>query len=97
MGITIGDTITLKSSLTNTNSYGSFGDSDIFIEKNGSNYIIRGQGKIWASKTARDDNKLCIDAVNIQISIPESSLSNNLYSLLYTEWKTSYTTVSNIL
>ena len=97
MGITIGDTITLHSGLTANNSYGSFGKSELIIEKVGSDYLVTCKGRIWANQTARNNNKSQIFSKNVSITINSSQLSGNFYSLLYTQWKSNYSSVSDVL
>ena len=97
MGITIGDTLTLHSGLTATNTYGSFGLSEITIEKNGSSYFVTGKGRIWVNESAKNSSKPPITGMNVSVTINESQLSGNLYSILYTQWKTNYTSVSDVL
>lgn len=97
MGITIGDTITLACGLTNSNSYGSFGKSEIRIEKQDSNYLVSCRGLIWATESLRSQSKAHIGTQAVSITINSSQLTSNLYSLLYTEWKTNYSSVSDVL
>lgn len=108
MGIIIGDTITLDNGLTANNTYGSFGESQLTLEKievvtsDESNneiityeYNLMCKGIIWSSKQFRDNSRTRINAVNISMRLQSSQLNSNLYTLLYNSWKSQYTTVSD--
>ena len=108
MGIIIGDTLTLDNGLTANNTYGSFGEGQLIVEKNRVvtvdenndetatyDYRVSCKGSIWANKQYRDDTRERIHAQNISVTISSSELDGNLYVLLYTNWKSKYTTVSD--
>ena len=108
MGIIIGDTINLDNGLSAQNTYGSFGESQLTVEKNQdmrneennnesitNEYRVFCKGSIWASKEYRDNSRVRIHAENINIRISSSELNGNLYGLLYNKWKSKYTTVSD--
>ena len=85
MGIIIGDTISLVNGLSAQNTYGSFGDSQLIIEKvpelidDGNNitssstpsYLLSCKGAIWTSQDYRNSLKTKIDAVNISMVITD--------------------------
>ena len=97
MGITIADTLTLDSGLTVANAYGAISENSITIRKNDTNsFIIRSVGQIWINQNSKN-NKESIQKVNIEKYINISEISSNLYSLLYTQWKTQYSSVSDVL
>lgn len=108
MGIIIGDTITLHNGLTANNTYGSFGEGQLLVEKNKVvtvdennhetvklDYKVSCKGSLWINKQYRDNSRERLHAENISITIPSSELNRNLYGLLYTNWKSKYTTVSD--
>lgn len=114
MGIIIGDTITLDNGLSAQNTYGSFGDSVLTVEKiitpteTGVNeedennnetptvdFRVNCKGNIWTTKQYRDSSRGRIHAVNVTITVQSSDLNSNLYGLLYSNWKSQYTTVSD--
>ena len=108
MGLIIGDTISLDNGLTAQNTYGSFGDSILKLEKskvssfNEENtevikyeYILSCKGYIWSSKEYRDALKPQIKGENIRITIQPSQLDSNLYGILYSNWGSKYTVVSD--
>ena len=114
MGIIIGDTITLDNGLSAQNTYGSFGESVLTVEKNlypventtneegetidqntTSDFRVTCKGNIWTTKQYRDNSNPRIHAVNISINVQSSDLNSNLYGLLYSSWKSKYTTVSD--
>lgn len=109
MGIMIGDRIQLPNGLGAENTYGSFGPSEIHIEKvendendndndNGlKQYRIYGRAMIWSSEQYRIEGRPPIDMVSIQVVLPESSLNNNIYYLLYSEWKSKYTNTTDLI
>jgi hypothetical protein len=108
MGIIIGDTITLDNGLTAQSTYGSFGDSILTLEKSRIStldenntevityeYRLSCKGSIWSSKEYRDALKPKLHAENISIVVQPSQLNSNLYTILYTNWKSKYTTVTD--
>jgi len=100
MGIIINDTITLNNGLTASTIYCSFGEGEIRIEKNRDNaseYDISGHYTIWVSKDFRINDKPSLDAGNISLKITSSDLNSNIYTLLYNELKTKYTSATDEL
>jgi len=100
MGIIINDTITLNNGLTASTIYCSFGEGEIRIEKNRDNtseYDISGHYTIWVSKDFRTNDKPCLDAGNISLKVTSSDLNSNIYTLLYNELKTKYTSTTDEL
>ena len=62
------------------------------------NYILRGRGVIWATKELRNQLKPKLKHENIAITYDDDTfLSQNVYSLLYNQWKTNFTTVTDDL
>ena len=62
------------------------------------NYILRGRGVIWATKELRNTLKPKLKHENISITYDDDSfLSQNIYTLLYNQWKTNFTTVTDDL
>ena len=100
MGIIIGDTINLSNGLTVANAYGSFGNNEIRLSKNendNTQYILESHYNIWVNKDNRTNNKSIIDAGNIRKTLTVSELSSNLYSILYTEIKSKFTSTTDDL
>lgn len=108
MGIIIGDTINLTNGLSASNTYGSFGDSILTVEKieettldenqnenTTYSYRISCKGSIWTSIEYRNQKKPKIHLESIDISVETSQLNSNLYGILYTNWKNKYTSVSD--
>ena len=108
MGIIIGDTITLNNGLTVTNTYCSFGNSKISLRKNinntydssgnivsNINYTLYCNYCIWINKTYRLNNNVILESYNINKDITSSDLNTNLYSILYTEIKSKYTSTTD--
>jgi len=59
-------------------------------------FSLRGRGVIWVSKDVRNQNKPKLKHENIQIHYDDDTfLSQNIYTLLYNEWKKKYTTVTD--
>ena len=52
---------------------------------------------IWSSEQYRIEGRPPIDMVSIQVVLPESSLINNIYYLLYSEWKSKYTNTTDLI
>jgi len=76
------------------------GSKQIWIEKNRDNaseYDISGHYTIWVSKDFRINDKPCLDAGNISLKITSSDLNSNIYTLLYNELKTKYTSTTDEL
>ena len=109
MGIIIGDTIVLSNGLSVSNTYGSFGDSPLTIEKSSTitlddnnvevvtydGYKVFCKGSMWVDQACRINQKPKINGMNVEIKILESQLNNNLFALLYSEWNRSFTNVSD--
>ena len=98
MGIIIGDTITLSNGLTVQNAYASFGNTEVQVRKdenNNSQYILESHYHIWVDKNNRTNNKSIIDAGNVRKTITASDLNSNLYTILYTEMKSNFTTTTD--
>ena len=112
MGILIENTITLDNGLTCANTYGSLGTSHIIIEKVeeiiGSdgigepikqytgNYSVTCIGSIWSTKEMRDSSSIRLMNIPIHLEITESQLTGNMYSILYSNWKSKYTNVKDV-
>ena len=97
MGITIADTLTLSNGLTVSNSYACFGRDSISIEKMDTNkYDLRGHACIWTNQTYRNNEAPPLLGVNINLTITASQLDSNIYSLLYTQLKTKYSSTSDV-
>ena len=59
-------------------------------------FTLRGRGSIWASKDLRNQYRPKLKTENIQIHYDDYTfLSQNVYTLLYNQWKTNYTTVTD--
>ena len=74
-------------------------------DENGGNNIsyrfrfsLRGRGVIWSSKDFRNQYRPKLKHENIQIYYDDDTfLTENLYTLLYNQWKTNFTTVTDDL
>jgi len=100
MGIIINDTITLNNGLTASSIYCSFGEGEIRIEKNRDNsseYDISGHYTIWVSKDFRINDKPSLTGGHISLTITSNDLNSNIYTLLYNELKTKYTSTTDEL
>jgi hypothetical protein len=61
-------------------------------------FSLRGRGVIWASKDFRNQYRPKLKHENITIYFDNDTfLTQNLYTLLYNQWKTNYTTVTDDL
>ena len=60
-----------------------------------SDFRVTCKGNIWTTKQYRDISSPRIHAVNVSITVQSSDLNSNLYALLYANWKSKYTTVSD--
>lgn len=97
MGITINDSLTLKVGITKTGTYSSFAKDRVTITSNDdSTYILTSIARIWADKTARDANSPSLQSLRITVGITTDDLEDNLYTLLYTELKTNYTSTTDV-
>ena len=101
MGITINDELTFNHGLTNSNSYGSFGVSELHIHKsldanNQTIFVLTCEGRVWVSKEFRDSNAgSSLQRDRITLNITPDQLNGNLYVLLYNEWKNQFTSVND--
>jgi 3'-phosphoadenosine 5'-phosphosulfate sulfotransferase len=61
-------------------------------------FRLRGRGVIWASKDFRNQHRPKLKHENIQVNFDDDTfLTQNVYTLLYNQWKTNYTTVTDDL
>jgi hypothetical protein len=78
---------------------------DVRSDENGDDNIsyrfrfsLRGRGVIWSSKDFRNQYRPKLKHENIQIYYDDDTfLTENLYTLLYNQWKTKFTTVTDDL
>ena len=62
------------------------------------NVIITANGHLWASKSARDENKTIIRVDNVQTVVSLNDfISNSIYTLLYKEWKLKFSSASDAI
>ena len=65
---------------------------------NSDEITITCRGNIWASKALRDSSAPVVDSIRFSCKTTTSELSSsNLYTIIYNQWKTKYTTVSDAL
>ena len=64
---------------------------------NASEYDISGHYTIWVSKDFRINHKPPLIGGNISLKITSSDLNSNIYTLLYNELKTKYTSTTDEL
>ena len=65
---------------------------------NSDQITITCRGNIWASKALRDSSAPVVDSIRFSCNTTTSELStSNLYTIIYNQWKTKYTTVSDAL
>ena len=61
-------------------------------------FILRGRGVIWATKELRNTHRPKLKHENISVTYTDDTfLSQNIYTLLYNQWKTNFTTVTDDL
>jgi len=85
-----------KTNVTNETN-GTNGTNEI-IETHIIKYHVLGHGRIWVSKDFRNENKEVLLADNLRLSFDDTSfLTQNIYKLLYDEWKKKYSNVSDDL
>jgi hypothetical protein len=93
MGIIIGDSIQSVS-----NSYCSIANSHVQIYKNpDGTFVCNGIGTIWTNQSARNSNNTPISSVGVVITINSSELTSNLYSKLYTQLKTNFSSTTDAI
>lgn len=101
MGIIINDTLTLTNGTTATNTYASFKDSEIKIQKYYTNQInqnditnykfyLKSLYTIYINKEYRLENKQFLERKSIFFEITSSDLQIDPYVLLYNKLKTLY-------
>ena len=99
MGIIQKDTLTLENGLEVSNTYASFAGDSIHVLKSSSNVIsINATLSTWANQTSRLNNKPIIKTENINFSIENGSVTDELFKLLYEKYKsTSNGTYEDVL
>jgi len=101
MGITVTEELTFSNGLTNNGSYGSFGASELHVHKSTNEdgdtvFILICDGRLWASKEFRNSNSSSILRKDrVSVTVTPDQLDGNLYAHLYTEWKNSFSSVSD--
>lgn len=98
MGIIINDTLTLSNGTTATNTYASFKDSEIIIQKHYTNgnditnytFYLKSLYTIYINKEFRLENKQFLELKSIHFEITSSDLQIDPYVLLYNKLKTLY-------
>lgn len=103
MGIIINDTLTLSNGTTATNTYASFKDSEIKIQKyyiNGNDitnykFNLKSLYTIYINKEYRLENKPFLELKSINFEITSSDLQIDPYVLLYNHLKTLYTNTTD--
>ena len=103
MGIIINDTLTFSNGTIATNTYASFKDSEIIIQKyytNGNDttnytFYLKSLYTIYINKEYRLQNKPFLEIKNISFKITSSDLSIDPYILLYNHLKTLYTNTTD--
>ena len=100
MGITINDTLNLNIGIAKASTYASYGNSTLRINKDTttSNYNVECIACIWADYTSRTDGKPFIEQINTTVGITSGQLlTDNVYTILYDDLKTSYTSTTDVL
>ncbi len=100
MGITINDSLALSIGITQANTYSSIGNNDVTISPSSTqslDYDVRGFARVWIDKASRDLDRPIVHATNVSVGITKGQLDENLYTLLYTELKTQYTSTSDVM
>lgn len=102
MGIIINDSITLNNGINLTGCYCSLYESMINITKNNDNnnskkYRVDTIYTIWANKDARTNELTCVNRDNISLNLDASQLETdvNIFTLLYNEIKSKYTSYTD--
>ena len=80
------------------NNHNIDNETDQIIETHINKYYVSGYGRIWVSKDFRKGNKGVLLADNIRLSFDDTSfLNENIFKLLYDEWKKKYSNVTDDL
>lgn len=109
MGILIGDTIEItRTGLSITGAYASFCTNEIRLEKREEKmtdaegvetktviYTVRSVARIWKDADARTCEKHPLDGIMVQKTLTTEEMNTNLYTVLYNELKSKYTTTTD--
>ena len=100
MGIIIGDQLTLSNGLSVSNSYCSFADADIRLNKNrhhvsepddnSKKYVLQSHYTIWFDKTYRTNKQQSLNAFSLNIYLDDADLNKSVYTILYENLKSKY-------
>jgi len=60
-------------------------------------YDVSAFAKVWVDKASRDVDRPIVHATNVSISITKGEFEDNLFTLLYDELKTQYTSTSDVM
>jgi hypothetical protein len=89
MGIIQNDSLTLENGIEISNTYASFATNSIQIISSANNVVsVNGTLTTWANQAARIDNKVSIKNESFYFSIEKSSLTDDLFKLMYEKYKT---------
>jgi len=101
MGITINDTLVLDVGISQASTYSSFGSASVrSVPQSGgtTDYQLNGVAGIWISQSVRDSGGPQLQQVSVSFGITKGELTNtNIYTLLYDNLKTNYSSTTDVL
>ena len=96
MGIIIQDDIKFDTGVNKTDCYCSFGQSKIILQKGASGYELSGMAIVWVSEAEKTAAAHCLSSHPIQLTITNAQLTGNVYTLLYNELKSQYSSTTDV-
>ncbi len=99
MGIIINDVLNLTIGIPRSGCYASFANSRLstYLPRYTVNYIVESSAGIWVDKYSRDDGSPAVEHLFVRTSVTKDQLDGNIYTLLYDQLKTNYTSTTDIL
>ena len=99
MGIIVNDVLSLKIGIPRSGCYASFATSRLqtYSPSYTVNYIVESYAGIWIDKASRDSGSPSVEQLLVKTSITKDQLDGNIYTLLYDQLKTNYSSTTDIL
>jgi len=97
MGLINGESFENPYGVDVSNTYISLGDNEIHIRKEDGKWYLEANYNVWHSKEVRFADKPAYDGGGIRIELTDDNVGSNVFTLVYTEIKKTYTVTSDDL
>ena len=97
MGLINLNTYTTQYGYDVTNTYISVGDNDISLKKDNGSWILEAGLNIWHSKALRETGARPYGSLSVYKVLSSSEINSDIFAIIYTEAKKTYTNTSDDL